>query len=60
MTDDVENWPGRIIEMGEFGRRIAARRAELNLPHLPRNAGANRTESKRALFKAIKDAGGEW
>lgn len=60
MTDSAEDWPGRIIDMGEFGRRIAARKAELGLPDPPRNAGANRTESKRALLKAIKDAGGEW
>lgn len=55
--------------MGEFGRRIAARKAELGLPddsahpelcRGTRNAGQNRTPSKRALLKAIKDAGGEW
>ena len=46
--------------MGEFGRRIAARKAELNLPDPPRNAGTNRTPSKRALLKAIEDLGGKW
>lgn len=46
--------------MGEFGRRIAARKAELGLPDPPRNAGKNRTLSKRALLKAIEDAGGKW
>ncbi|VVT12643.1 hypothetical protein [Erythrobacter sp. EC-HK427] len=50
----------QVIRMGEFGRRIAARKAELGLPDPPRNAGTNRTESKRALLQAIKDAGGEW
>lgn len=59
----------QVIRMGEFGRRIAARKAELGLPddsahpelcRGTRNAGANRTASKRALLKAIKDAGGEW
>lgn len=48
------------IALEAFGRRIAARKAELGLPDPPRNAGANRTESKRALLKAIKDVGGEW
>lgn len=46
--------------MGEFGRRIAARKAELGLPDPPRNAGKNRAASERALLQAIRDAGGEW
>ena len=49
-----------VIDMAELGARIAKRKAELGLPDLPRNAGTNRTPSKRALLKAIKDAGGEW
>jgi hypothetical protein len=65
MTDSTEDWPGRAIDMGELGRRIAARRAELNLPHPAhpehveglRNAGANRTESKRALLKGDQGCG---
>jgi hypothetical protein len=27
---------------------------------LPRNSGIRRTESKKALLKAIEDAGGKW
>jgi len=49
-----------VIRMGEFGRRIAARKAELGLPDPPRNSGKNRTASKRALLKAIKEIGGKW
>ena len=49
-----------VIDMAELGARLARRKAELGLPDLPRNAGQNRTPSKRALLKAIKDAGGEW
>ena len=49
-----------MIRMGEFGRRIAARKAELGLPDPPRNAGKRRTASKKALLKAIEDAGGKW
>ncbi len=55
-----EDWTGRRVDMGEFGRRIAARKAELGLPDPPRNAGKNRTASKRALLKAIEEAGGNW
>jgi len=32
----------------------------LGEPDLPRNAGKNRNPSKRALLKAIEDAGGKW
>ena len=61
-------WTGRRLDMDEFGRRIAARKAELGLPDDSaspelvegRNAGHNRTPSKRALLKAIEDSGGKW
>ena len=49
-----------VIDMAEFGRRIAARKAELGIPDPPRNAGNNRTASKRALLKAIEELGGKW
>ena len=48
------------IKMAELGARVAARRAELGNPELQRNTGERRTPSKRALLKAIKDAGGKW
>lgn len=43
-----------------FGRELTRRRATLGNPELPRNAGNNRTESKRALLAAIEAAGGRW
>jgi hypothetical protein len=46
--------------MAAFAAKLAKRRAELGNPELPRNAGANRTASKKALLKAIEDAGGKW
>jgi len=51
-----------VIDMAELGARIARRRAELGISDadMPRNSGARRTASKKALLKAIKDAGGEW
>jgi hypothetical protein len=39
---------------------VAARSAELGEPEVPRKPGQNRTPSKRALLKAIEDAGGKW
>ncbi|MBP6363631.1 MAG: hypothetical protein KA329_08925 [Novosphingobium sp.] len=49
-----------VIKMAELGARLAKRKVELNLPDMPRNAGQNRTPTKRALLKAIEDAGGKW
>ena len=48
------------ISLEALGTRIARRKAELGLPDLPRNSGRNRTPSKRALLKAIEEAGGKW
>jgi hypothetical protein len=44
-----------VIDIAELGARLARRKAELGLPELSRNPGQNRTPSKRALLKAIKD-----
>jgi hypothetical protein len=57
-TSRAENQP--VIDLADLGARLAKRRAELGNPELPRNAGANRTASKKALLKAIEDAGGKW
>lgn len=55
-----ENWTGRRIDFPAFSDALSKRRAELGEPDLPRNSGEQRTESKKALLKAIKDAGGTW
>lgn len=51
-----------VIDMAELGQQITRRRAELGITDadIPRNSGARRTESKKVLLKAIKDAGGNW
>lgn len=49
-----------VIDMEAFGRDLARRRAALGDPTMPRNSGDRRTPSKRALLKAIEDAGGCW
>ncbi len=48
------------IDMAELGARVARRKAVLGLADPPRNSGKNRTPSKRALLKAIEEAGGKW
>lgn len=55
-----DDWPGRRVDMAEFGRALAERRAALGDPVMPRNSGKRRTASKRAVLKAIENAGGKW
>ena len=59
MTDKPKH---PVIDMAKLGARIARRRAELGITDadMPRNSGLRRTASKKALLKAIKDAGGSW
>lgn len=49
-----------VIDMAELGARLVRRKAELGGAEIPRNTGKNRTPSKRALLKAIEQAGGKW
>ena len=48
------------VSLEAFGQEVLRRRAAAGDPPVPRNAGKNRTASKRALLKAIEDAGGTW
>lgn len=52
--------PEQAVPFAEVAADVARRRAELGIVNMPRNAGNRRTESKRALLKAIADAGGNW
>jgi hypothetical protein len=48
------------VSLDTLALRIERRRAELGEVIVPRNTGKRRTASKRALLKAIEDAGGKW
>jgi hypothetical protein len=50
----------KAISLEEFGRDVERRRRAAGAIDMPRNAGNRRTASKRALLKAIEDAGGAW
>lgn len=50
----------RKVKFEDFAADIARRREAAGNPELPRNSGKRRTRSKRALLKAIRDAGGKW
>ena len=61
---EEQNW-GEPIDMVEYGRWLTRRRAEIEAETgkpftVPRNSGKRRTASKRALLKAIEEAGGTW
>ena len=61
---DEQNW-GEPIDMVEFGRELARRRAEIEAQTggpilVPRNTGNRRTASKKALLKAIAATGKRW
>ena len=48
------------MDMAELGTRLAARRKAARGPHLPRNAGTDRTPSKQALLDEIAKTGADW
>lgn len=50
----------RPIPLDEFVAEIERRRIAAGSPEMLRNAGNRRTESKRALLRAIEDLGGKW
>ena len=56
---------GAAVDLADFGREILRRRSAYEAEtgksfELPRNSGKRRTVSKRALLKAIEEAGGRW
>jgi hypothetical protein len=60
---DEQDW-GEPIDLVEFGRALAKRRAEYEARNgpvpVPRNSGKRRTVSKKALLKAIAATGKVW
>ena len=48
------------VTLEALGAAVERRRALLGDVDVPRNSGTRRTPSKRALLKAIEDAGGQW
>jgi hypothetical protein len=65
MDDPESDSPPKAVKMEDFAADLARRRAEYEAKHghpieIPRNSGKRRTASKRALLKAIEEAGGRW
>jgi hypothetical protein len=59
-SSTTDGWTGRRIDFVAFGEALSARAAALGNAEMPRNSGQRRTASKKALLKAIEDAGGKW
>jgi|GEM_PF-593559 len=51
---------GKAIPLAEFAADIERRRQETGITEIARNSGKRRTQSKKALLKAIESAGGKW
>jgi hypothetical protein len=60
MASQTSKAKGKAVPLAEFVAEIDRRRAETGITELPRNSGKRRTASKRALLKAIEEAGGTW
>lgn len=50
----------RAIPLADFAADIERRRRETGVTDLPRNSGERRTESKRALLRALDNLGARW
>jgi hypothetical protein len=50
----------KAIPLADFAADIERRRQETGITEIPRNSGKRRTQSKKALLKAIESAGGKW
>jgi len=48
------------VKFEDFAADVARRREAAGNPEAPRNSGKRRTASKKALLKAIEEAGGRW
>ncbi len=60
-TDDPADWPEKRIDFVSFKDALATRRDALGAePEVPRNSGARRTPSKKALLAAIEKTGKRW
>jgi hypothetical protein len=65
MASKTSKAESRSVPLAEWAADIARRRAEYEARtgkpfEMPRNSGKRRTASKRALLKAIDEAGGKW
>jgi hypothetical protein len=52
--------PGRVRRLSELAETLVRRQADIGPVTVARNSGKRRTPAKRALLKAIEEAGGRW
>ncbi|MGE0774399.1 MAG: hypothetical protein AB7L36_05080 [Sphingomonadaceae bacterium] len=60
MASQTSKPKAKAVPLTEFAADIERRRQETGITDLPRNSGKRRTDSKKALLKAIESTGGKW
>jgi hypothetical protein len=48
------------VPLASFARDVARRKAASGISDLPQNSGKRRTDSKKALLKAVEATGKSW
>jgi hypothetical protein len=54
------DWSREAVALDAFERDVARRREAAGTIAMPRNSGARRTDSKRALLAALDQTGARW
>ena len=60
MASKILNNERKPVPLATFAQDVARRKAVAGITDLPQNSGKRRTESKKALLKAVDAAGKSW
>ena len=60
MVSKISKNERKPVPLAMFARDVARRKAVSGITELPQNSGKRRTESKKALLKAIDATGKSW
>jgi hypothetical protein len=60
MASKILKTKHKPVPLAMFARDVARRKAASGITDLPQNSGKRRTDSKKALLKAVDAAGKSW
>lgn len=60
MASKISKNERKPVPLATFARDVARRKAASGITDLPQNSGKRRTDSKKALLKAVDAAGKSW
>ena len=60
MASKILNNERKPVPLATFAQDVARRKAVAGITDLPQNSGKRRTESKKALLKAVDATGKSW